>query len=76
MTNTAAVAGLKTFEDAAARIRVLPSLEPRPNVTNSRETKKILVEALQAVPSWSSPRYGYASMIVSAQEYSFIGEPP
>ena len=76
MANTAAVTGLVTFEDAKARIGVLPTLEPRPNATNLRTLKKHLVEALQGLPSYASVRYGYMGMVVSPEEYALTGEPP
>ena len=50
MANAVAVTGLVTFKDAKARIGILPTLEPRPNATNIRALKKVLVEALQTLP--------------------------
>ena len=76
MTNTAAVPAFVTFEDAKARIGVLPTLEPRPNATNLRALKKHLVEALQGLPSYASLRYGYMGMVVSPEDYALTGEPP
>ena len=45
---------LVTYEVAAARIGVLPSLAPRPNGRNLRALLKALTEALQGIPAYQS----------------------
>ena len=67
---------LVTFEDAAARIGVLPSLEPRPNTKNLRALIKALTEAVQGIPSYQSEKYGYMGMVVTPEEYVLTGEQP
>ena len=66
---------LVTFEEAAARIGVLPTLEPRPNAVNIRITTKALTEALQGIPSYQSQAFGYMGFVVTPEEYALIGEP-
>ena len=43
-------------------------------MTGIRAQKKLLVEAVQAIPLWSFLRYVYMNMIVSRQEYTLAGE--
>ena len=40
------------FEEAAARIGILPTLEPRPNAKNIRALMKALKEVVQGIPSF------------------------
>ena len=42
---------LVTFEDAKARIGVLPTMEPRPNKNNIRAGMKAITGRLQAISS-------------------------
>ena len=65
---------LVTFEDAAARIGILPSLEPRPNTKNLRALIKALTESVQGIPSYQSEKYGYMGMVVTPEEYVLTGE--
>ena len=67
---------LVTFEEAAAQIGVLPSLEPRPNTKNLRALIKALTEAVQGIPSYQSEKYGYMGMVVTPEEYVLTGEQP
>ena len=66
---------LVSYEAAAARIGVLPSLAPRPNARNLRAMQKALTEALQGIPSYQSQRYGYMGFVTSPEEYALTGEP-
>ena len=66
---------LVTFEEAAARIGVLPTLEPRPNAVNIRITTKALTEALQGIPAYQSQAFGYMGFVVTPEEYALTGEP-
>ena len=66
---------LVTYEAAAARIGLLPSLAPRPNARNLRALQKALTEALQGIPSYQSQRYGFMGFVTSPEEYALTGEP-
>ena len=65
---------LITYEEAAARIGTLPTLEPRPNTRNLRALIKCLTEAVQEIPSFQSIKYGYMGMVVTPEEYALTGE--
>ena len=65
-----------TYEEAVSRIGVLPSVHPRPNSKNLREMIKVLIQRLQAIPSYQSQRFGYMGFVASAEEYALTGEPP
>ena len=67
---------LVTYEVAAARIGVLPTLAPRPNGRNLRALLKALTEALQGIPAYQSQRYGFMGFIVPPEEYALTGEQP
>ena len=67
---------LVSYEVAAARIGVLPTLAPRPNGRNLRTLVKALTEALQGIPSYQSQRYGFMGFVVPPEEYVLTGEQP
>ena len=66
------IARLVSYEDTKAHIGTLPRLEPRLNATNLNAMKKPM-EALQTIPSWSSPEHGYTRTIVFMEEYNLTG---
>ena len=72
----AAKTNVVTFEEAAARIGILPILDPRPNAKNIRALMKALVETVQDILSYQSTKYGYMGMVVTPEEYVLTGEPP
>ena len=67
---------LVTYEVAAARIGVLPTLAPRPNGRNLRALTKALTEALQGIAAYQSQRYGFMGFIANVEEYALTGEHP
>ena len=67
---------LVTYEVAAARIGVLPTLAPRPNGRSLRALTKAFTEALQGISAYQSQRYGFMGFITTAEEYALTGEQP
>ena len=65
-----------TYEVAAARIGVLPTLAPRPNGRNLRALTKALTEALQGIAAYQLQRYGFMGFVTTQEEYALTGEQP
>ena len=59
---------LVTYEEAETRIGVLPQCHPRPNSKNLRAMMKVLVQRLQAIPSYQSQRYWYMGFVTTPEE--------
>ena len=65
-----------TFEEAAARIGILPLLESRPNTKNIRVVSKALAKALQGAPLYQSQTFGFMGFITTPGGYALTGELP
>ncbi len=59
-----------TYEDAVQFIEVLPSLEPRPTVTNIRSLVFNLINKLISIPSQKIADHRYAGMVEQDELYT------
>ena len=57
-----------TFEEATARIGVLPLLEALPNTINVWVCSKALTKTVQCIPSYQSLTFGYIGFVVTPEK--------
>ena len=61
---------LVTFAEAAETIRVLISLAPGSNATNTRLLLRVHGEALKSITSFQSDEFGFRGLIKSIEIYT------
>ena len=64
------VNALIAYDESLTVIGTLPTMSPRPNVTNIRAVNRHLDERLSTIPSFQSMTLGYAGMNKKADLYA------
>ena len=70
------VNALITYDEALTFIGTLPTMAPRPNVTNIFAFDRHLDERISTIPSFQSTKFGYAGTTKKAELYTLYTTTP